>query len=288
VIVLFEYYGKFITAQDAANMVQQAKQRELKSTGYELFILLLSLVSITDMILNTLATRILPNASVAEVVAITDMLLTTVFMFDFAYRIFTASSKRQYFFRNWGWADLLACVPMLRIFRLFRIVRAARLMRTFGLKNMINEVLNNRAGSALYLTIFAIIVLAETAAILVLEAERANPNANIVTGQDAVWWVFVSVTTVGYGDRYPTTALGRLIGVVVMFCGIALIGVLTSFLATSFIAPAKQKPEPELSSDDPEAGLAELEALWLAQEQASAAFKTKLDEMKEIYRMSKI
>jgi voltage-gated potassium channel len=268
-------------------MAQQAKQRELKNTGYELFILLLSLVSIVDMVLSTLATRIIPNASIAEVVAITDMLLTTVFMFDFSYRIFTTSSKRQYFFKNWGWADLLACIPMLRIFRLFRIVRAARLMRTFGLKNMINEVLNNRAGSALYLTVFAIIVLAETAAILVLEAERVNPAANIVTGQDAVWWVFVSVTTVGYGDRYPTTALGRLIGVGVMFCGIALIGVLTSFLATSFIAPAKKKPQPELSPDDPEAGLAELEALWLAQEQASAAFKAKFDEMQRLYRAPK-
>jgi voltage-gated potassium channel len=99
-------------------MAEQAKHKELKSTGYELFILLLSLVSIADMVLSTLATRILPDASVAEVVAITDMLLTTVFMFDFSYRIFTTSSKRQYFFKNWGWADLLACVPMLRIFRL--------------------------------------------------------------------------------------------------------------------------------------------------------------------------
>src|SRR5512136_2878650 len=264
-------------------MAEQAKHKELKSTGYELFILLLSLVSITDMVLSTFSTRILPDAPVAEVVAITDMLLTTVFMFDFSFRIFTASSKRQYFFKNWGWADLLACIPMLRIFRLFRIVRAARLMRTFGLKNMINEVLNNRAGSALYLTVFAIIVLAETAAILVLEAERVNPAANIVTGQDAVWWVFVSVTTVGYGDRYPPTALGRLIGVVVMFCGIALIGMLTSFLASSFIAPARKKPEAELAPDDPKARMAELQALWQAQEQASAAFKAKLDEMEKCY-----
>lgn len=263
-------------------MGEQAKHKELKSTGYELFILLLSLVSITDMVLTTFSTRIVVDVSVAEVVAITDMLLTTVFLFDFLYRIFTASSKRQYFFKNWGWADLLACVPLLRIFRVFRIVRAARLMRAFGLKNMINEVVNNRAGSALYLTIFAVIVLAEVAAILVLEAERTNPDANIVTGQDAVWWVFVSITTVGYGDRYPTTSLGRLIGVVVMFCGIALIGVLTSFLASFFIAPAKKKPEAQLTPGDPKARMAELKALWQAQEQASAAFKVKLDEMEKL------
>ena len=268
-------------------MAKPTNHKELKSTGYELFILLLSLVSIIDMVLSTFATRIVSDIAVAEVVAITDMLLTTVFMYDFLYRMFTTHSKRQYFFRNWGWADLLACVPMLRIFRLFRIVRAARLMRTFGLKNMINEVVNNRAGSALYLTVFAVIVLAEMAAILVLEAERANPNANIVTGQDAVWWVFVSITTVGFGDRYPTTALGRLIGVMVMFCGIALIGVLTSFLASSFIAPAKKKPETNLPPDAPGARMAELKALWQAQEQASAAFKAKLDEMENLVQAAK-
>ncbi len=73
--------------------------------------------------------------------------------------------------------------------------------------------------------------------------------------------------------------MGRLIGVIVMFCGIALLGVLTSFLASVFIAPAKKKPAAELAPDDPRARMAELNALWQAQEQASAAFKAKLDEI---------
>ncbi len=260
-------------------MAEQAEHKELKNTGYELFILLLSLVSIADMIISNFSTYIIFDATVLEVVTIIDIILTVFFLFDFLYRIFTTSFKSRYFFKNWGWADLLACAPLLRIFRVFRIVRAARLMRTFGLKNMINEVVNNRAGSALYITIFSVIVLAETAAILVLQAEQVNPAANIVTGQDAVWWVFVSITTVGYGDRYPTTTTGRLIGVVVMFCGIALLGVLTSFLASFFIAPGKKKPATEQAPDDSSARMAELKALWQAQDQASAAFKAKLDEM---------
>jgi voltage-gated potassium channel len=211
---------------------EQTKDKELKSTGYELFILLLSLVSIVNMAIAFLSGFVLFDQNMLDIIAIIDTVLTLFFLFDFFYRILTTSAKSTYFFKRWGWADLLACIPMLRIFRLFRIVRAVRLMRTFGVKNMINEVVNNRAGSALYITVFSVIVLAEMAAMFILQAEKANPNANITTGGDAVWWVFVTITTVGYGDRFPTTLWGRTLGVIVMFCGIALLGVLTSFLAS--------------------------------------------------------
>ena len=260
---------------------EQPKDKELKSTGYELFILLLSLVSILNMAVVFLTAFVLFDQNTLDVVAIIDIVLTLFFLFDFAYRILTTSAKSTYFFKKWGWADLLACLPMFRIFRLIRIVRAARLMRTFGPKNMLNEVINNRAGSALYITIFSIVVLAEFAAIFVLKAEALNPNANLTTGGDAVWWVFVTITTVGYGDKFPTTAAGRTLGVIVMFCGIALIGVLTSFLASFFVAQPKKKEE-ELAPDDPKAKLAEIRALFLAQEEANNNLKAKLDEIEKL------
>jgi len=97
---------------------------------------------------------------------------------------------------------------MFRIFRLFRIFRAVRLMRTFGVKNMINEVINNRAGSALYITVFSVIVLAEFAAMTILKAEMVNPDANIKTGGDAVWWVFVTITTVAMATSIRPPAPG--------------------------------------------------------------------------------
>jgi len=160
-------------------------------------------------------------------------------------------------------------------------VRAARLMRAFGLKHMIDEVVGNRAGSALYITVFAVIVLAEFAAILILKAEAHNPEANLTSAGDAVWWVFVTITTVGYGDFYPTTEWGRIIGVVVMFCGIALIGVLTSFLASFFVAQPKKKEE-ELAPTDPRAKVAEIKALLQAQDEVSANLKAKLDEIENL------
>jgi voltage-gated potassium channel len=263
-----------------AQAAEQPKNKELKSTGYELFILLLSLVSIFNLAIAFISNFMIFDQNLLDVIIIIDTILTLFFLFDFSYRILTTKAKSAYFFKKWGWADLLACVPLLRVFRLFRVFRAGRMLRTFGVKNMFNEVINNRAGSALYITVFAVIVLAELAAMTILKAEMANPDANITTGGDAVWWVFVTITTVGYGDRYPTTAAGRVIGVLVMFCGIALLGVLTSFLAAFFVAPPKKKAE--LAPNDPKAKLAEIRALFAAQEEANQNLKDKLDEIEAL------
>ncbi len=264
-------------------MATQAKSKELKDTGYEVFILLLSLVSIVNLGVVVLDIFLNVDPNTRDVIAIIDTILTTFFLFDFLYRILTTSSKSGYFFKRWGWADLLACVPFLRIFRLFRVFRAGRLMRTFGVKNMLNELINNRAGSALYIAIFGIIVVAELAAVVVLKAESYNPDANITTAGDAVWWVFVTLTTVGYGDQFPTTLVGRIAGVFVMFSGIALIGVLASFLSNFFLAPKKQPVEEvALAPSDPKAKLAQLQALLDEQEKANAALREKLSEMGQL------
>jgi voltage-gated potassium channel len=144
--------------------------------------------------------------------------------------------------------------------------------------------MNNRAGSALYLAILGIIVVCEISAVVMLNAEAHNPDANITSAGDAVWWVFVTMTTVGYGDFYPTTVVGRIAGVFVMFCGVALIGVLASFLSSFFLAPSKKKVEELLASDDPRAKVAEILALLQAQEQANAELRAKLEEFEKLFQ----
>lgn len=262
-------------------MAEEPKNQELKSTGYELFILLLSLVSVLNLGILW-ASYVFPvSALTLEVIEIVNAILTLFFIFDFSYRILTTSARANYFFKNWGWADLLACFPQLRIFRLFRVFRAIRLLRIFGVKNMLNEIINNRAGIALYITIFCIIVIAEIVGVFMLMAEAQNPNANITTAGDAVWWTLVTMTTVGYGDKYPTTGIGRILAVFVMLSGVALIGVLASFLSNFFLSPPKVT-EVEYAPDDPKAKLVELRAL-LAQQ---AAAQTELvDKIAEIESM---
>jgi voltage-gated potassium channel len=88
-----------------------------------------------------------------------------------------------------------------------------------------------------------LIVLA-TCSVLVLQFESKSPDANIKSGWDALWYAVVTITTVGYGDRYPVTVLGRISGVFIMFAGVGIIGVLASILS-SILVGAPSTPEEE-------------------------------------------
>jgi voltage-gated potassium channel len=263
-------------------MAAQPKKKELKNLGYEIFIALLSILSIIDMFLVWLPGLSEPSK---QVVIIFQTAITLIFLVDFFYRLFSAESKSHYFLRNWGWADLLACLPNLRILRFFRIFRVYRLMRDIGLKTITNQLLYDRAGSILYLTIFLGLVIIQTASVLVLNVERANPDANIQTPSDAIWWSYVTITTVGYGDRFPTTTLGRIVGVLLMTAGVALFGVFTSFLANTFLSPRKKPAVIKSEAPPPRsaaATVAELRKIIEEQEKTNLALKERLDEMEEM------
>src|SRR6185503_3042548 len=85
--------------------------------------------------------------------------------------------------------------------------------------------------------------------ITVLYFEQNAPRANITTGGDALWWAFVSITTVGYGDKFPITPGGRLSAFFVLAAGVGLFGVLSGYLANFFLTPSSaDESEPETGS----------------------------------------
>ena len=260
-------------------MAANKTKKELKNLGYEVFIALLSILSIFDMFLVWLPGLGQPSK---QVVIIFQTAITIIFVADFCYRLFTAESKSKYFLRDWGWADLLACIPNLRILRFFRIFRVYRLMRDVGVQTIKDQLLYDRAGSILYLTIFLGLVIIQTASVMVLNVEAANPDANIQTPSDAIWWSYVTITTVGYGDRFPTTNLGRIVGVLLMTAGVALFGVFTSFLANTFLSPRKKPEEPaDAPAYSEVARLQVLRQLLAEQEKTTAALRERLEAMEE-------
>lgn len=266
-------------------MENSDKNRELKNTSYELFILLVSILSIFNLVFLLIPSF---NPVVKGVVQIMDAFITVLFMGDFLFRFFTAESKRDYFFRNWGWADLLASMPVqqLRFFRIFRVAKVLRLLRDFGVKNMLREIRDNRAGSALYLVIFMVFLVLEFGGIAIIYIESPDPTANITTPSDAVWWAFVTITTVGYGDQYPVTNTGRLIGMFVMVLGVGLFGVLTGFLANVFLSPRKERKEDIEDLSDARRQIEEFKKLLEEQEKTNAVLKAKFETLENMFEPS--
>ena len=133
-------------------------------------------------------------------------------------------------------------------------------------------------------------IILEFGSIFELIAERNVANANITSGGDALWWVIVTITTVGYGDQYPVGAAGRVVGVFVLLTGIALFGTITGYLANSFLTPRNRKEPPPPDPGDVRAtALAEMRRIideqnrsLAEQTQSLAALRSRLDELERI------
>jgi hypothetical protein len=244
------------------------QRRELKNTGYEIFIGILSVLSIVNLVLLFA----INDASLETVLFVMNAILSGIFLVDFTYRLFTAESKFGYFFRGFGWADLLASLPFqqLKILRIFRLVRVFRLLRAYGVKNIGRSLIRDRAGSALLTLLLMGILVLEFGSLWILNVEQFAPGANITSASDALWYTIVTISTVGYGDRYPVTNEGRAIGSLVIVVGVAIFGTFTGYLANLFLAPAKgpaAEPPPPLV-DDAHLKVGQLQAL-MAQQQAA-------------------
>jgi len=245
---------------------------DLKSTSYEFFMLAMAVLSIANLPLLL----IYPYQSQSWILVwFVEAALTLVFVIDFVYRLTTARSKWGYFYRQRGYLDLLSCAPMLRIFRVFRIVRAVRITRQLGGPRVFRELRQELASGALYLVIFVGIAVLEICGLLELRFEEHAPGANITTAGDALWWGYVTATTVGYGDQYPITPGGRLTGLIMLTVGVALFATFSGFLATTFLSPRKRSA----SETTPE--LAELYALLDRQEETATEIRSKLELLEQ-------
>ena len=252
--------------------------RELKSTSYEIFILLLSILSLLNIVIFLLPSI---DPLVKGVILIMDIFITLIFFLDFLYRLFTADSKSDYVLRQYGWADLLSSLPFqaTKIFRVFRIFKIVRLSRAYSPGTIVRELKENRAGSALLLTIFLVIVVLEFGGSLIVAVEADDPSANITTAGDGVWWAFVTITTVGYGDQFPVTESGRLVGMLTMMLGVGVFGVLTGFLANAFIPPKEETRADGAITEEASSDIHEFKRLLEEQERITASLKTQLAQI---------
>jgi len=166
-----------------------------------------------------------------------DIAICIFFFIDFCIRFFQAENKSK--FMKWGWIDLVSSIPMigfLRVGRLFRLIRLFRILRAFrSIKQFVTYIFRNKAqGTFTSVSILAILLII-FCSIAILQVENA-PNSNIQTAEDAIWWSYVTITTVGYGDKFPVTTEGRIIASILLTAGVGLFGTFTAYIASVFVS----------------------------------------------------
>ncbi|MGX5695182.1 potassium channel family protein [Agromyces soli] len=227
---------------------------ELKNTAYEIFIGILSILSIVNLVLMYAFST---EEALQLVLWVMNALFSAIFLGDFVFRITTAPSASRYFFRGFGWADLFASLPFpqLKILRVFRLLRVARLLRDVGPRTIWTTLVHDRANSTLMTLLLLGVLVLQFGSLGILAIEGHAEGANITTASDALWYTIVTISTVGYGDQYPVTNLGRALGSGIIVVGVGIFGTFTGYLANLFLGPQK-KDEAEAGADAGDAGQA--------------------------------
>ena len=178
-------------------------------------------------------------------------ILWAVFAVDYFVRLYLAM-ERWHFVKTHVLDLVIVVVPAFRALRVLRLISVltVSLRRARDLNYLVLPVYVGAITA----------VLVGVSAVLVYDAEGTNPDSPITTLGDAVWWAFTTVTTVGYGDEYPVTPLGRTLGVLLMMSGIALIGSLTASAAAWLTNTRRDAEEVSQGTDNAEL-LAEIRAL---------------------------
>ncbi len=159
-----------------------------------------------------------------------------VFALDYVARF--AMARQKWKFVKSNLLDLaVVALPLLRPLRLIRLLALISILHRTGTHGL--------RGRVVIYTVGATILLITVGSLAITEAERGEFGANITTWGDGLWWALATMTTVGYGDRYPVTVTGRFVAAALMIGGIALLGVVTATIASWLVQRVSEVTETE-------------------------------------------
>ena len=196
----------------------------------EIPMMVLSVLFLVVLVLPILDTHL--SNRLRDAVAGADIAIWIIFAAEFLIRLVLAPYKLRFIWKN-PLDVVIIAVPVLRPLRLARLARLARVGALAGVASRRSRGRMHVEVAVQVVIVAAIIVF--VGAVGILDVERSAPGSNIHTFPDALWWAITTVTTVGYGDKFPVTGQGRLIAAMVMLTGIAVLGVVTASVAGWFV-----------------------------------------------------
>lgn len=205
---------------------------------WQFFIAALSVLAIGSLAYEQFAK---PPADTLAILFVADFVICAFFLADFFWQF--GRAKNKWVYMRFGWIDLVSSIPALpflmwaRIFRFARLLRVATSLKSW--RQFVQNLFGNPAYGTAVVAITTVILVVFAGAIVILELET-SPDSNIRNASDALWWSISTVTTVGYGDRFPVTDAGRLFAALLMLVGIGVYGTITGLFATWFISGVRK------------------------------------------------
>jgi voltage-gated potassium channel len=207
----------------------------------------LAVIGLLWLVLGIIVVTTDQHRSASSALVAVVFVLWAVMLLEYAVRLVVSPDRKGYLKRRWA-EPATVIVPPLQSWHLIGIEKVSLVIYEMRLR--VEIVLRHHS---LFRVLIAATGTLFLGSWLVLLFEENSKAANIHSYPDALWWAIVTVTTVGYGDRYPVSAGGRAVAVVLMLVGIGLIGILTATVASVFI-----KEHTDESKDEIKAGHADL------------------------------
>ena len=250
------------------NVIQPAEKGNIPSKIFDIFIVVLILISILSVFIMTFQLPPRFSALLNEV----EKAAVIIFTAEYLLRIWTADmlfpessplrARLKYMVSGMAVIDLLAILPFYLPMVLpvdllgIRAVRLVRLLRIFKL-NRYSEALVSigdvfkRKSREMCVSIFFVFILLTIASLLIYYAEHDAQPDKFSNAFSGLWWAVATLTTVGYGDIYPITVVGRILGAVIAIMGIGMVAIPTGILSAGFVEVLEKKA-PEVTDDKAE------------------------------------
>lgn len=199
-------------------------------------------LSIASLILITSTLFLLHSSPTFHLFIAIDTFICAIFWCQLLIDLLRSPHKKGYLKQHWP--DFIASIPViepLRFIRVLQILRVIRLLRSS--KQIYTQLQNNRKETTLASIFLLLTVLVTIGATSILFVEGNVAHANIHSAGDALWWVFVTISTVGYGEYYPVTTWGRIIASMIIISGVGLFGMVAGLMSSIISDPKHEAQE---------------------------------------------
>ena len=238
-------------------IVQIGAAKDILSRSFDVVI---SIFIILNIVVTFLATfnqmagimKVLKGIELITIIFFTIEYIARLFTADFLYPNKTkGKAVLAFIFSFYGIIDFLSCFPyyiplatptglaVLRLFRVFRIFRLFKINSQFDAFNVIVNVLNERK-KQLISSVVLILMLMLSASMLMYGVEHEAQPEVFENALSGFWWSMATVFTIGYGDIYPVTMLGKLLALIISFLGVGIVAIPTGIISAGFVEQFSQ------------------------------------------------